>query len=172
MGPVALQASARLAGQTCRSAPLALTILPPPPLPPVTDVNATQLVDGLRLTVGDDLPVIVTETKDVRWLAQLNPGADQPLVLDAYFTVPADDVYQFQLEGNSVSALKVDDQQIWPTGAAPAGPIAWTMVPVHLQPGTHRFTLTGTTARVPTLRVRFGGPGCTSLDGKRFRHLE
>lgn len=172
MGPVALQASSRLAGQTCRSAPLALTILPPPPLPPVTDVNAAQLVDGLRLTVGNDLPVIVTETKDARWLAKLNPGADQPLVLDAYFTVPADDVYQFQLEGNSVNALKVDDQQIWPTGTAPTGPIAWTMVPVHLQPGIHRFTLTGTTARAPTLRVRFGGPGCTSLDGKRFRHLE
>jgi hypothetical protein len=172
LGPVALQASARLAAQACFSAPLEITVLPPPALKPATGVNTKKLVDGLQLTVGDDPPTIVTETKDAGWLAKLNPGADKPLKMDAYFTVPADEVYQFQLEGNSLCTLSVDGAQIWPTASASTGPVGWTMVPVHLQTGTHRFTLTGTTARAPALRIRFGGPGCTSLDGKRFRHLE
>jgi hypothetical protein len=149
-----------------------IVVLPPPALKPATDVSAKKLVDGIQLTVGDGPPTIVTETKDASWLAKLNPGADKPLRMDAYFTVPADEMYQFQLEGNSVSTLRVDGEQIWPTVSPSTGPVGWTMVPVHLQKGIHRFTLTGTTARAPALRIRFGGPGCTSLDGKRFRHLE
>jgi tetratricopeptide (TPR) repeat protein len=172
LGPVALQASTRLAAQTSFSAPLEITVLPPAALKPVTGVNAKKLVDGIQLTVGKDAPTIVTETKDADWLAKLNVGADQPLKMEAFFTVSADELYQFQFEGNSVSTISVDGEKIWPLTTSPDGPVGWTMVPVHLRQGTHRFTLTGTTARTPALRIRFGGPGCTSLDGKRFRHLE
>ena len=135
-------------------------------------VNAKQLVDGIQLTVGDSEPSIVTETKDGNWLAKLNPGADKPLKLDAYFSVPDDEVYQFQFEGNSVSALSVDGRADLAVDSDRrrrrgvdhgARPFAERTPSLHID---------GHDGTPPALRVRFGGRGCTSLDGKRFQHVE
>lgn len=172
LGPVALQAMARMATRECFSAPLHVTVVPPPALEPVTGVDAKKLVDGLTLTVDGGKPVVVTDThKDAQWLAKLVSAEGKSIELDAYFTAPATDLYQFQFEGNSVSTIQVDGQPIWPIEGTSQEPVGWTMVPVHLQKGLHRFQLLGTTPRTPALRVRFGGAGCTSLDGKRFRHV-
>ncbi len=177
LGPVALQAAAQVATRTCLSAPLAITVLPPPAFKPLTGIDAKKLVAGLELTIGQDKPIVVQDTKDAKtetgnWLSDLKPAEGKPLKLDAFFTVSEDDVYQFQIEGNSVSEVRVDGESIWPPAPAPAGPVGWTMLPVHLQKGLHRFTLVGTTARTPVLRVRFGGRGCTALNAARFKHLE
>ena len=170
LGPVVLLATAKLDGQNCASQPLALRVVPPPPLPPVQPGTVTQLADGFELTLGNAPPTVVTETKDAKWLAKLEPPAGERIAIDALFEVPADDVYQFQLSGNSLTAIAVDGQTLWPAGTGPAGATSWTAVPVHLAKGLHRFHLDGTVAKSPALQVRFGGPGCTSLDGNRFRH--
>jgi hypothetical protein len=114
----------------------------------------------------------VSETKESNWLAKLNPGADQPLLVDAYFDSPVDDLYQLQFSGNSLDSIRVDGQQIWQRAPAQDGALGWTMIPLQLKKGLHRLVLKGTTARTPTLQVRFGNRGCTSLDGSRFRHTK
>jgi hypothetical protein len=173
LGPIALQASTRLATRTSFSAPLEITVVPPPALKAVTGETNKKLVDGLELSVDGGKPASVTDTKkDAQWLATLAPEPDKPIKLNAYFSVPADDMYQFQFEGNSVSTISVDGNPIWSQAAGAEGPVNWTMVPVHLEKGLHRFTLDGKTVRTPSLQIRFGGPGCTSLNGARFRHYE
>ncbi|MHB8969978.1 MAG: TPR end-of-group domain-containing protein [Pirellulaceae bacterium] len=171
-GPVALQASARLGIQVSFSAPLHVTVLPPAALSPVGGVTANELLDGFKLTVGKSEPAIVSETKDANWLAKLNLGADQPLLVEAYFDAPADELYQLQFAGNSLDSVHVDGQSIWQQEPTQGGAVGWTMFPVQLQKGLHLFVFQGTTARTPTLEIRFGNRGCTSLDGKRFRHTK
>ena len=85
---------------------------------------------------------------------------------------PADDLYQLQFSGNSLESVRVDGQQIWQQEGTQDGAVGWTMVPLQLKQGLHRLVLKGTTARTPTLEVRFGSRGCTWLDGKRFRHTK
>jgi hypothetical protein len=80
-------------------------------------------------------------------------------------------MYQFQFTGNSVTALRVDDQVLWQHASAEGGPVDWTLVPVHLQRGVHQVEFTGVTTRAPSWRVRYGGRGTKSLDGKRFKHV-
>jgi hypothetical protein len=171
LGPVRLQATARLHGKTVASAPLAVTVLPPPALPPLANVDTGRFVEGLQVFLDDDPPVIVTDTKDAKWLANIHAGTPRRLKIAGYFETPEDDMYQFQFTGNSVTALRVDDQVLWQHASAEGGPVDWTLVPVHLQRGVHQVEFTGVTTRAPSWRVRYGGRGTKSLDGKRFKHV-
>ncbi len=169
-GPVALQASARLGAQAIFSPPLRITVLPPAALDPVRGVRVNDLLDGIKVTLGENEPAIVSETQEANWLARLNPGVDQTLLADAYFDSPTDDLYQLQFSGNSLNSVRVDGQQIWQQQPEQKGAVGWTMVPIALKKGLHQFVFEGTTTRTPTLQLRFGSRGCTSLDAKRFRH--
>ncbi|MHB8862866.1 MAG: TPR end-of-group domain-containing protein [Pirellulaceae bacterium] len=171
-GPVALQASARVGAHVGFSAPLQLMVLPPAALGPVPKIKASDLLDGIKVTVGKNEPAIVSETKNANWLAKLNPGADQSLLMDTCFDSPDDALYQLQFSGNSLDSVHVDGQQIWQRGPTQEGAIGWTMVPLQLNKGLHRLVFKGTTTRAPILQVRFGNRGCAALDGKRFRHVK
>ena len=167
LGPVQLQASAQLDRKTVLSAPLHVNIVAPPPLPPVKGVNTEQLAPGLAMTLDGSDAGVIEETKDAKWLAAKAKQAGQKLALDGYFTASSEDLYQFQFKGNAVSEILVDGQSLWKASESPR----WTMIPVHLAKGLHRFQLTGTISETPTLEVRFGNAGCRLLDGKRFQHV-
>ena len=97
------------------------------------------------------------------------------MILEGIFEVPEADVYQFQLQGNSVAALTVNDQPVFEHrrgNRARRSPgrrsrCTWPRACIGSQ-------IEGIVARSPIAQsgFGFGGPGCTSLDGKRFRHIE
>lgn len=170
-GPVTLQARTQYEGRSCLSLPLQVHVGPPAMIRPSRAVDRRKLVDGLQLTLGRASPVVLESTRDAKWLAEQEPQAGDPLALEGIVDIPADDVYQFQFRGNSITALSVSDQVVWRSPGKPGTNVAWQAVPVQLGRGTHRVRVEGTVAKTPTLQIRFGGPGCTSLDGKRFRHV-
>jgi hypothetical protein len=171
IGPVTLQASARLNARTCFSRPVTVNVLPPPPLPAVTDVPTARLAEGIQVRLDDDPPLVVTDTRNANWLSKLHRGSARAITLSAVFECPEDDLYQFQFQGNSVTSLAVSGRVIWTADTPPPQSVGWTMVPVSLERGWHRLRLEGMTGRTPSLQIRFGGRGTRSLDGKRFQHV-
>jgi hypothetical protein len=167
-----LWARSRLDGKNLSSSPLEVQVLPPPVVRPARGIDRKKLTDGLQLTLGKGPPAVVQATRDSKWLAEREPKPDERLILEGIFEVTEVDVYQFQLQGNSVSALTVNDELIWKADGKPGSSVPWQAIPVHLAKGLHRVRLEGTVAKSPTAQIRFGGPGCTSLDGKRFRHIK
>lgn len=170
MGPVTLQAITRASAATSFSAPLNINVLPPALLGPTTGIKASDLLDGIEVKLGSKEPAIVSDTKTGDWLDKLSPGADQPLILNAFFDAPADRLYQLQFEGNSIESVRVDGESVWQIEKDANRAVGWTMVPLNLKKGLHRFIIKGTTARKPTLQLRFGDAGCQAWIGTRFKH--
>ena len=129
-----------------------------------------DLLDGIAVKIGDKEPAIVSDTKEADWLEKISPGADQPLLINAIYEAPADSLYQLQFEGNSLESVRVDGETVWQLDKGADQAVAWTMVPLNLKKGLHRFTIKGTTSRTPRLQLRFGDAGCLTWNGSRFKH--
>lgn len=170
MGPVILQAITRVSTATSFSAPLNINVLPPALLGPTTGIKSSELLEGFEVKLGSKDPAIVSDTKTGDWLDKLSPGADQPLILNAFFDAPADRLYQLQFEGNSIESVRVDGEAVWQIEKDANRAVGWTMIPLNLKKGLHRFIIKGTTARKPTLQLRFGDAGCQAWNGTRFKH--
>ena len=100
------------------------------------------------------------------WLAKGGVVEGASFAARGYFDVPADGLYQFQFRGNLLGScrVKIDEElQAIPDGEE------WRSLAVSLTKGTHRLTLSGRGEDKPQLDVRFGGPGCRTVDDKRFR---
>ena len=168
-GPVRLMTLAVRDGSGVRQIvgkPIDLTITPPAPLPSLKAPQGKSLAEDFQIRVADRPPTLVKlATGD--WLAKAGVDQEADIALEAWFSVPADDVYQFQLRGNvAVESLMVDGvRQDWPRGKE------WWFVPVNLAKGLHRLDLRGKGVAQPALDIRFGGPGAQGLDGARFKHL-
>jgi len=167
LGIARLQAVAKVDGKPVHSPPLYLSVGPPMKLPAA---GAKKLAAGLELRVAGAQPTVVADLKDKTWLSAAQVGAGKSFTLAGWFEVPADDMYQFQFRGNSAGQLHVDGIRLWPTDSAQPNAANWQAVPVYLAAGRHLLELHGTAAASPTLEVRFGGPGCRTLDGSRFQH--
>jgi hypothetical protein len=124
-----------------------------------------RLASGFHVRAADQPPQVVGRAEG-DWLAKAGVTKDTSFAVDAWFEVPEDDVYQFQLRGDA-RTLTVDGvPQDWPRGKT------WWFVPVPLARGLHRLHLEGVAGVHPTLDIRFGGRGTQRLDGERFRHAE
>ncbi len=138
-GPVRLQPRGLIGGETVRSVlgqPLELTIIPPPPLPAIETPPEQELTTGFRVTVPDKTPAVVERiAQDLLVSAGLEKG--RLFMLEAYFHVPDDDVYQFQIRGHAdIRSLGVDGKpQDWPRGTP------WWFLPVHLAKGAHQLRI-------------------------------
>jgi hypothetical protein len=169
-GPISLQAVGAMGdGVTERvvARPIDLAVQTRPPLKAVPEPVTDKLVRGLLLTLADGKKVPVQETRSADWLAKAGIGKNEAFRLEGFFDVSATDVYQFQLWHRGELELSVDDAELYKQSAG-----QWTQqfVPVALAKGLHRLTITGKAGDPVNLKVLFGGPGATSLDGKRFRH--
>jgi hypothetical protein len=164
-GPVRLQPLGLIGGETVRPVlgqPLELTIIPPPPLPAIETPPEQERTAGFRVTVPDKTPAVVERiAQDLLASAGLEQG--RSFTLEAYFHVPDDDVYQFQIRGHAdIRGLWVDGKpQDWPRGTP------WWFVPVHLAKGAHQLRIEGQVAERPDIEIRFGGYGTQRLDAKR-----
>ncbi len=171
MGPIRLQAATAVEGKAVYSAPVLLQVDPPAAMPPVSVTDASQFKPGIALSVGDGKPSIIDAMKDAKWLAAAKPKAGETLQMDAFFSVPRDDLYQFQFRGNAVGEIAIDGKSFWRAEDRSAGAANWIMLPVQLAKGWHQFRLKGMVSKTPRLEIRFGNQGCKTLDGKRFKHL-
>jgi hypothetical protein len=146
-------------------APIELEILPPQPLAALRE-TPKDLVPGLKLTPAGADSVVVERTRDRDWLAKAVP-AGKEFVLEGFFEVPDQDVYQFQLRGSTPVEVAVDERvlscSVVNTGAV-------TYLPVALAAGTHKLTVKGRAGSQATLEIGFGGPGTPSAGADRFRH--
>jgi hypothetical protein len=77
-------------------------------------------------------------------------------------------MYQFQLWHRGELHLSVDGSPVY---EAAQGTRGQQFAPVMLAAGLHHLKISGRAPDPVTLRVLFGGPGSTSLDGALFRHV-
>ena len=168
-GPVRLMTVAVREGAGPRQVvakPIDLTIVPPAPLRALTLPAGQKLADDFAVRVGDDAPRTAKGT-DGAWIGKAGADKETETAIEGWFSVPEDDVYQFQLHGNAnIKALTVDGvPQSWPHGKE------WWFVPVNLSKGLHRLNISTSQAGQAALEIRFGGTGTQRLDGVRFKHL-
>ena len=143
--------------------PIAVNVVPPPSLRAVELPAGKELASGFQVHVTDQSPQIIGRA-DGDWLAKAGVKNGVSFTVEAWFEVPDDDVYQFQLRGDARSLTVDGVSQDWPRGGS------WWFVPVSLTRGLHHLHLEGIASTHPTLDVRFGGQGTHRLDGQRFRH--
>src|SRR5690606_15299038 len=116
------------------------------------------------------------------WLSKAGVKAGEAYGIDAYFDIPrpargtiataAADVernglYQFQIWYTGDLKFAVDKKLLY---SGKDGDFGQVYVPVALAPGLHRLRISGRAGDDVKLRIRFGGEGTRSLDGKTFRH--
>lgn len=167
-GPIEIQPIALLDEPYLRRVhgpPLQVRIVPPAAIPAV-EVKAEQLQPGLELQLPEEKQVVIADTQPRDWLRKAEAPQAGRFSLSAYFQVPEEEVYQFQLRTGLKCELSVDGHKL-PAQTTPD----WQFLPVPLQPGWHRFELTGELSDNPGLQIRFGGRGAQSLEEKRFLHL-
>ena len=143
--------------------PVVVRIKPPPAIIPPSSNSRNVYAEGFTVTRADGKKTVVTKAAD-HWLEKAGVGSGDSFTLEAWFTVAAADVYQFQLRGAADLRISVDSRpQTWPHGSE------WWFVPVHLAPGRHSVRLEGK-ATTERLDVRFGGPGSRRLDASFCQH--
>lgn len=142
--------------------PLELTVTPPKPLAAIKP-PPQALVPGMALSAAGQ-SVVIEQTRGGPWLAKaVKPG--QEFLLEGYFEVPAEDVYQFQVRSPIPIELTVDGTVLRPGGPSRSP----QYFPVSLAAGLHRLTVKGRAGGKSSLDLFFGGPGASSLGVDRFR---
>jgi len=148
--------------------PLRLEVVPPPLMPARMLAPAADLKPGLKLKLASGRVEVIADTFGGDWLskAKVEPGTGFELSGD--FEVPADEVYQFQIQAREAGdvTLLVDGQTVRTVTNAD-----WHFIPVPLAAGRHSVEVRGTAGANPRLWIKFGGPGARSLQQDRFRHL-
>ncbi len=164
-GPVGLQPVAVYdGGREVFGEPVALRIVPPAPRTAMALAPGMSLAPGFHVTPSGGVVGIVQRAEG-DWLAKAGVGKDGEFAVDGWFSVEAEEVFQFQLHGPAQLRVLVDGlPQDWPRGKE------WWFVPVPLAKGLHRLRIEGKADGVPQLDVRFGGSGTLRMNGDRFRH--
>lgn len=152
-------------GGTVRGRPVVVNVVPPPPLPAVTLPAGKRLAKGFQAGPTSRPPQVVQRAEG-DWLVKAGVAKDTAFAVDAWFEVPEEDVYQFQVRGDARSLVIDGVRQDWPRGSP------WWFVPVSLARGLHQLHLEGVAGAAPALDIRFGGRGTQQLDAGRFQHLE
>lgn len=166
-GPVQLQPVAIFdADREHYGEPIRFRVTPPPFLAAKTVPAGKTLANGFHVTREGGTPAVVAKAEG-DWLAKAGVQSGTHFILEGWFQVDRDDVYQFQLRGAAGMKVVVDDLlQEWPRGKE------WWFVPVPLAKGLHHVRIEGKAGPEAKLDARFGGPGSYRLAGERFQHLE
>lgn len=173
LGPVSLHAVGKMAGEsdkTVRSAPVAIEVVPPAPLPPVADpADGGELSGGLLLTPFGREPVVVSDTRNHGWLSKAGVAPNESFELCGYFRAPSDgELCQFQVRSDGWVTVRVDGREL-----AAAAKDHWCLLPVVPAKGWHEFCVSGQAAsRRPRLDIRFGFRGTYSVGEKLFKHRQ
>ena len=148
-----------------RSAPCDRAGDPPAALEPIRVPEGVQLVKGISVKAADRPAKVAENSQGGGWLQELGVQANEPIELEGYFDVPADDLYQFQLRSPRQVQITVDEATICTSDNG-----HWKFVPVVLKAGTHRLRVTVSGDGPPQMALRFGGPGASSIGASQFRN--
>lgn len=168
-GPVDIYAVAswrKAKTQEAVSPPLSLVVRSAKPIPALAETAGRRL-RGMLLRIDNGEPIPIQETRPPKWLADAGVKAGTSFTLEGFFTVPADDVYQFQIAHDGSLRLAVDDSVLY--GAASTTPDERQFLPVSLRAGLHRIHVSGKAGPQARLMLTFGGQGTTSFEGTTFR---
>ena len=151
-------------GPVAVSAPVSVRVARPPALERIPVPDGVMLVPGITVTAADRPAKVVENTQAGGWLQDLGVQPNEPVVIEAYYDVPEDDLYQFQLRSPRQVQITVDETTI-----CTSHDDRWKFVPVALKAGTHRLRVTVSGDGPPQVRLRFGGPGAYSVGARHFR---
>ncbi|MEI6234714.1 MAG: tetratricopeptide repeat protein [Planctomycetota bacterium] len=123
---------------------------------------------GLRLELDDGTVKVVEPTRDAKWLASAGLQKNHRCTLDAWFDVPANESYQFQIRSPMSITLSIDGKpQIIPATND------WRYIPISLQKGAHHLRFKADATNVePTLDIRFGASGTKSIEAGMFQCVD
>jgi hypothetical protein len=139
-------------------------VVRPAALDPIPAPEGVELVKGISVRAADRPAKVAEKSMGSDWLQELGVQANEPIVLEGYVDVPADDLYQFQLRSPRQVQITVDETTICHSADE-----RWKFVPVALRTGTHRLRVTVSGDGPPQMSLRFGGPGASSIGAGQFR---
>jgi uncharacterized protein (TIGR03790 family) len=165
-GPVELQVVAKTADGSdyAIAAPLAIEVVPGIPLTPIGE-QPSGLQPGVLLTLGSDAQVI-RDAGAPGWFTDAGAKPEQAYRFEGYFTVPANDTYQFVAGFLGDLRITVDGR---PLGDYKEEPFNFKYLPVTLTKGWHKFEVSGRTGETAMFELGFGGRGVRPVDGKAFK---
>ncbi len=136
----------------------------PPALEAIPTPEGVEWAKGISVKAVDRPAKIAENSAAPNWLQDLGVQPNEPIELEGYVDVPADDLYQFQLRSPRQVQIKVDE-----TTVCNSGNDHWKFVPVALKAGTHRLHVTVNGDGPPQVSLRFGGPGAYAIGARQFR---
>jgi len=140
-------------------------------VPPATEIAPTPapsgetLAPGLALAIDGGTPIVVKDTFDGGWLANLIKEPGKRFILTGYFDVPKQDLFQIQLKTNTGAVVKISGAQI-----LNAHDDKQLFAPALLSPGRHRIEIRGIAPTNPNLDIRLGSAGVQHLSEAQFKH--
>ena len=161
---VALTGGRVTPGKQIAAAPVAVEIVPPPPLPPATDVPpAEERVKGLCLRIDGGDPIHIEDAGRGDFLAKAGLKKGHAFTLEGYTDAAEAGLFQFQVRADDKVTIMVDGRTL--DAIEPGG---WAFLPVHLAKGTHHVRVTGTFKGRPRLDLHFGRRGTRPVGAKDF----
>lgn len=146
--------------------PIEVLIKPATALPQLQPAP-TDLASGLSLERADGTRGVVTSSLAVNFLAEAGVKSKEPFQLTGYFSVPQDDVYQFQAGFVGDLEIHVDGQQIF---SRRLPQYQFHYIPVTLRQGWHRVRIRGELETSHRCQLYFGGQGTLALNEGLFKH--
>jgi hypothetical protein len=160
--PVGVLAGGDGAAAKVLGEPVELDVRPPAPLPDPPPAPQ-QLARGVHVALGDGQRIVVEKFRP-DWLTACGVKKGQPFAVEACFSVPDDDTYQFQMKTNLAVEVQVNGRRL----ELPRND-GWRFIPITLGKGTHRLTVKGVGDAEARLDLRFGGPGAYNVVNT-FKH--
>ena len=136
----------------------------PPALEAIRSPEGVEWAKGISVKAADRPAKTAENSSAPNWLQDLGVQPNEPIELEGYVDVPADDLYQFQLHSPRQVQIKVDETTICSSDDG-----HWKFVPVVLKAGTHCLRVTVSGDGPPQMSLRFGGPGASSIGASQFR---
>jgi hypothetical protein len=149
------------------AAPVAINVVPPPPWPALRETPA-GLQPGVLLTLAGGRPQVIRDARAAVWFTNAGGQPNQTYRLEGYFSVPADDTYQFVPGFLGDLRIDVDGRKL---GEYKGEPFGFKYLPVSLARGLHKLEVSGRTGGVVRLELGFGGQGVRPVDAQAFKCL-
>ncbi len=176
MGDVTISAIATYEDgqQRAISPPVKVKLYPPKALVGVARPGG-QLAEGVNVKNAKAKATTIASLAEKDWQKTAEIGTDA-FTIEAFITVPGDDLYQLQLRADSTVKITVDGQMLSRPEGEP-GDGRWKYAPLQLKRGWHKLEVQvarktgeakpeGFDGRVD---IRFGGHGTESLGSKYCR---
>jgi len=132
------------------------------------DADKAATYNGMRVTLEDGSAKVAETSRDEKWLSKAGATRERACSIDAWFTAPSDEIYQFQFRSPRTVTIEADGVEQRKSAVA-----GWQFVPLPLRKGAHHFKLTVAPGETePRLDLRFGASGTHSIEAGQFKCVD